>query len=186
MLNNVVALLGNGGGAATAYESIATYTVGAGGVSNVTFSSIPSTYKHLQIRGIMRTNNASSDDQMLIRLNSDGAGNYSYHWVYGDGSSASTYSGTSTGSPWIAESGASGGASNTYSALVIDILDYADTNKYKTIRSLSGVDNNGSGKVALSSASWRSTSATNSVFLERVYGSSISQYSSFALYGIKG
>ena len=30
------------------YESIATYTVGAGGSSTMVFSSIPQTYKHLE------------------------------------------------------------------------------------------------------------------------------------------
>lgn len=34
----------------TDYDSIATTTVGAGGAASITFSSIPSTYQHLQIR----------------------------------------------------------------------------------------------------------------------------------------
>jgi len=58
------------------YESIQTVTVGAGGTATVTFSSIPATYTHLQIRGIAR---ASADTQLDVTLNSDTGSNYSYH-----------------------------------------------------------------------------------------------------------
>jgi hypothetical protein len=34
----------------TSYESIETVTVGSGGSATVTFSSIPATYTHLQIK----------------------------------------------------------------------------------------------------------------------------------------
>ena len=40
------------------YESIATVTVGAGGTSTITFSSIPTGYTHLQIRGIAQIGRA--------------------------------------------------------------------------------------------------------------------------------
>jgi hypothetical protein len=78
-------------------------------------------------------------------------------------------------------------SANIFSGFVIDILDYANTNKYKTIRYLSGYDANGSGRVGLGSGSWRSTSAVTSITLQGLeYSSNYKQYSSFALYGIKG
>ena len=53
------------------YESIATVTVGAGGSSSVTFSSIPSTYTHLQIRFTAQcSNSATAADNLAFRFNS--------------------------------------------------------------------------------------------------------------------
>lgn len=76
-------------------------------------------------------------------------------------------------------------SSTNPSAVVVDILDYANTNKNKTIRVLAGVDNNGSGEVALNSGLWPSTSALNTIKILTTSGN-LNQYSSFALYGIKG
>lgn len=179
MLNNLISLY-NGGAAAstTSYESIATVTVGAGGSSSISFSSIPSTYKHLQVRAIGKP--STSQDWLCVRLNSATSG-YSFHALYGSGSAV----------------GAEGGASVAYARMmladpsqfggfVIDILDYADTNKYKTLRSLWGFDNNGSGYVGINSSVYQSTSATTTVTLLNASGNNFVQYSTFALYGIKG
>ena len=40
------------------YESIQTATVDSAGTASITFSSIPSTYTHLQIRGIAKIGRA--------------------------------------------------------------------------------------------------------------------------------
>jgi len=53
-----------------AYESIATTTVSTS-VSSITFSSIPATYTHLQLRWIARSDRAAAQDFVDIRLNSD-------------------------------------------------------------------------------------------------------------------
>jgi len=77
-----------------AYESIESFTVGSGGQSTITFSVIPSTYKHLQIRGIA---NSQFDGNLLVRLGNgsvDTGSNYSWHQVYGIGSGSG---GTSAG-----------------------------------------------------------------------------------------
>ena len=79
----------------------------------------------------------------------------------------------------------SGAQPNIYNGLIIDILDYKDTNKYKTLRGLGGNDANGSGYVSFNSGSWRSTSAITSIKLYPDTGS-FNTYSHFALYGIKG
>ena len=69
------------------FESIATVS-GNGSSSSFTFSSIPATYSHLQIRLISRGTRAFASEQLYIRLNGDAASNYAYHYVYGDGSGA--------------------------------------------------------------------------------------------------
>ena len=168
-----------------AFESIATTSVGAGGVSSVSFSSIPATYKHLQIRGIARSSRASfASDPLLIQVNSDTASNYSWHYLVGDGSSASSNAGA-TQSSMTNYLIANNTVSNVFGAFVIDVLDYSNTTKNKTFRSLMGVDNNGAGWVALNSGNWRSTSTITSIDLTAQNGN-LMQYSHFALYGVKG
>ena len=167
------------------YVSIATVTAGAGGISGITFSSIPSTYQHLQIRGIARySSSGSGGASIYMRLNSDTGSNYSYHSLSGNGTAAAANGAATQTEMYIAESPTTTYTANTFSGIVIDILDYANTNKYKTIRSLTGWDSNGSGVVALESGNWRSTSAVSTILLN--FGANFAQYSSFALYGIKG
>ena len=115
----------------TAFESIATTTVGAGGVGTVTFSSIPDTFKHLQIRAIVRTNRTSTYDSAYIYFNSDTTRtNYTLHGLRGDGSSASSYGYASASATGI-QMGAIGNspAAGIFSPNIIDVLDYSNTNK---------------------------------------------------------
>jgi len=75
--------------------------------------------------------------------------------------------------------------SNTYGVAIFDILEYANTNIYKTTRSLNGYDANGSGQVAFNSGNWRSTSAINRIDIS-FNADAFATGSSIALYGIKG
>ena len=166
-----------------AYESIATSTPNG---TSVTFSSIPQTYKHLQVRAISRTTRSdASVDGIYARINGDTAANYSYHMLYGDGSSLAAYSGTNTTTMVGSFGGADAlTAANLFTVSVWDILDYTNTNKYKTTRSLTGYDANGSGTVSFASGNWRNTTAVTSLtFLAE--GNFVAN-SHFALYGIKG
>jgi hypothetical protein len=157
-----------------AYESIATVTVGSGGTSTISFTSITSTYKHLQVRASL---NSGGDIECLV--NSDSGANYNRHYIIGDGSTASASYQTSYGLlPAYVATGKDGN-------FIQDFLDYTNTNKYKTTRSLSGYEANGSGYVLFSSGLWRSTSAITSITFNSKAGN-MSQYSSFALYGVKG
>jgi hypothetical protein len=165
----------------TSYESIATTTVGLIGATTVTFSSIPSTYQHLQLRCFI--NNTAGNISTSMQFNSDTGSNYAKHGLFGDGASATTAGSASVTSMTFQMY--SGNTTNNYSATVIDILDYANTNKNKTVRGLTGYDNNGSGLIALGSGLWINTSAVSTITLA-VAGSLWTQYSSFALYGIKG
>jgi hypothetical protein len=166
-----------------AYDSIATVTVGSGGSSTIDFTSIPSTYTHLQLRYITR--NAAVTDTTLIRFNSDTGSNYAFHMLRGDGSSATSIAGISQTRSELPFTSYSGTTANVFGAGVIDILDYANTSKYKTARTLGGADLNGSGAINFVSSLWQSTSAVSSISIFASTGS-IAQYSQFALYGIKG
>ena len=171
-------------------EPIATTVVGSGGVNQITFNDIPQGYKHLQIRGIMRVSSGTAGtDDLRMQFNSDTSTNYAYHALYGTGSSAganalTTASITIAGRANIPRNGIS---ANIFGVTITDILDYANTNKYKTVRNLSGLDDNSTnGVVSLSSGLWQSTTAISSIKLFDESGYDFSQYSRFSLYGIKG
>ena len=177
-------LAGNAAFVPTSYESIATVSVSTA-VGSITFSSIPATYTHLQLRVITRSAYAGATDNFYYSLNSDTTNaNYYSHRLNGDGASATATAANNRviGSNAVAGNTATAGV---FSSIVIDILDYANTNKYKTSRFLGGYDNNGSGVIQFSSSLWSNTAAVTTLGVD--FGSgNIAQYSSFALYGIKG
>jgi hypothetical protein len=190
MLNNIASILGVSAPLIGDYESIATVTVGAGGSSTVTFSSIVGTYSHLQLRHSCITNRGTyAIEDLKINFNSDTSANYSYHNLRGNGSAAAAGGGSSASYIYLdVASGTS--VSNFFGVGITDILDYANSNKYKTTRSLTGIDTNGTvagegGRVALQSGSWRNTAAITSIVIAPLNGTQFNQYSSFALYGIK-
>ena len=161
------------------YESIATTTVGSGGVADITFSSISSAYTHLQLRLLIQ----EPVDTVAIEFNSDTGNNYARHELVGDGGVVA--SGTaSTNMIYVATTYGSSGS--RFGVAVVDILDYTNTNKYKTVRSLAGVDNNSSfGKIILYSGLWQNTNAITAIKVRSRTSGTIAQYSQAALYGIK-
>jgi hypothetical protein len=171
--------------AATSYDSIATITVGSGGATSAEFTSIPGTYTHLQIRAIGRGAGSNTDNGFYFRLNSDSGTNYTRHRIRGDGSSASASANTAADYAALGGLPAGGASASIFGTFVIDILDYANTNKYTTIRSLVGEDRNGAGNIILNSNLWLNTNAVTSILLA-FDGPNLAQYSHFALYGIKG
>lgn len=184
MLNFLAAVSGNGAGGGGSFESIATAT-GTGSSGTITFSSIPSTYQHLQIRAISRDTGSATAAHM--RFNSDSGTNYSLHRLTGNGSTVSAAGFTSQTEitlTYIATD--SSYAANIMGVGLIDIHDYASTTKNKTVRYFTGRDNNSTnGQISLQSSVWLSTSAITSITLIPV-GTAFTTSSTFALYGIKG
>jgi len=170
----------------TSYESIATTTLGSA-ASSITFSSIPSTFKHLQIRVLARS---SRSDQIgsfsNMTFNSDTSANYFWHFMNGNGSSTQAIAGTSRSAVEVNRYATASDSSNVFGVIVIDILDYQNLNKNKTVRYLGGFDNNGSGEIYFGSGAWNNSStAISSITLTEGSGNLV-QYSQAALYGIKG
>jgi len=167
------------------FESIASTTVGSGGSSEINFTSIPATYTHLQIRLLGRI--STSATEIRVKFNSDTAtGNYFWHELRADGATVGTNDQNNGGTPlrtmyW----GGLPSASNIFGVGVMDILDYANTNKYKTLRMLSGYDTNGAGYLHFDSGLWMSLNAITSITLYPP-STTLTQYSEFSLYGIKG
>lgn len=169
------------------FEQIAS-TVVSTPVANVTFSSIPQTYKHLQIRILGRTTRAATEATISIQLNSDSGSTWSTHTLSGDGSIASAGGGGNrtydfTG---VCLGTGSSATANMFGVGITNILDYANTNKYKTILTLTGKDLNGSGSVGLLSANWRNTAAITTILFTDSSFNNLATNTSIALYGIGG
>lgn len=161
------------------FDSIATVTVSTA-VSSISFTSIPSTYRHLQLRANAA---ASAAANISIQFNGDTGTNYSYHFLEGNGATVSA--GGSGGSTYIVGPVVTNTASS-FTGMVIDVLDYKDTNKNTTLRSLSGADLNGSSNwLTFNSGAWFNTAAINSISIT-VSGATFAANSHWALYGIKG
>ena len=161
------------------YESIATAT--PSGTGTFTFSSIPSTYKSLQIR-YMSFNSAAG--LINIRFNGITTATYAYHVLAGDGTAAFTANGGSVTSGNIGGNGY--GVSTTVPNVgIVDIIDYASTTKAKTVRAIFGDDRNTSqSEIGLYSSLWTQTAAVNSITIFMSTGN-FNTNTQFALYGVK-
>ena len=163
-------------------EPIASVLVGSGGTGVIDFLDIPQNYKHLQIRCFYATTSGAGNPKLIF--NSDVGVNYTFHQIVGNGSTASSSGGANQSfiyQPY--------GGFQSYSATIIDILDYTNTNKYKTVKSLGGNDNNNSGSyvalLELMSGVWMSNAPISSLRFT-IDTVNFAQYSRFSLYGIKG
>jgi hypothetical protein len=173
------------GVAVGSYDSLATITVPSGGLTSLTFASIPTGYQHLQLRGIALSTLAGG--VVNANYNNDTGANYARHRLVGAGGNPPNAFGA-TGQTTFSIFGDLTGTAATPSpaGIIMDILDYAKTNKLKTTRILSGADRNGSGEIELISSLWNNTNAINQITLT-ISGSvsTFAQNTQFALYGVK-
>ena len=152
--------------------------------SSVTFTGLGSysDYKHLQVRMVTRSDRASTVANIDFRLNGDSGSNYAWHTVQGNGSAVNVGAVSSTTLMRLAETTGSTEVSNNFAACVVDILDYANTSKNTTARSLSG--RTGNSQIGLRSGLYNNTAAITSVTITP-QGNFITG-SRFSLYGIRG
>jgi hypothetical protein len=174
-------ILAASGSGAGAMELIGTTLVGST-TGSVTFSSIPQTYKHLQLRWAGR--DASNSGDSYIRFNADSGNNYSAHRIAGGTGSVSSSVVVPASTIYVGVMANSSDASNVFAAGVTDILDYSSTSKNKTARAFTGTYG-ANIFVMLRSGAWYNTTAISS--LEFISGGSgwVSG-SRISLYGIKG
>jgi hypothetical protein len=167
----------------SSFESIASAN-GTGSSGVITFSSIPATYKHLQIR--FSAFSSSENAAMFIRLNGDTGDNYAYHQLHGDGTTVGDTPSANRSIIRIADYGVMSQFGNP-TVGIIDIHDYASTTKNKTVRTFVGTDKNNAYAqgVELDSGLWRSTSAITSVSIT-AESVNFTTATRFSLYGIKG
>jgi hypothetical protein len=169
-----------------AYDALATVTLSSA-TATVEFVGIPTGYKHLQVRALLKlTGNAGVNYNQPFYLGTGGVvdtgTNYARHGIRGNGSTVTAVGATAT-SAYVYDCAPSYSTA-IFGTTIIDILDYANVNKYKTVRGLSGVDANGSGGVNLASSLWLNTGAvTNIRFTADVNNYEVN--TQFALFGVK-
>lgn len=168
-----------------AFEAIASTTLTTA-TSTVTFSSIPDTYEHLQLRIYSKNDCTTGVGLIYLRLNNDSGSNYTWHLLNGNGASGNAAGATANTSMYLGyDPGTQTGGTNMFGSTIIDIADYASANKYTTVRSLTGEDRNGAGTLGFHSGLWLSTSAVNRVdILPRATFNFVSG-SVFSLYGLR-
>ena len=76
-------------------------------------------------------------------------------------------------------------STNHFGAVIMDILDYGNTNKNKTVRALSGAAS-AANQIMLSSDLWANTAAITSLTVTCSGGGYYTTGSRFSLYGIRG
>lgn len=173
--------------ASVSYDSIATVT-GNGSATTLSFTSIPQTYKHLQIRIIARSGTAGTGSGYINAVfNSDSGANYSWHLLATDGTTVQNAYSASRSNAIVGLMWSSSNLANTFSGNIIDILDYTNTNKYKTVRSMEGADTNANTyqEIYFMSNNWRSNNAITQIDLS-AGGWTFATGTTIALYGIKG
>ena len=170
-----------------AFESIA--TISGTGVSTITFSSIPSTYKSLQIRAIARNSSdgGTSAAGYKIRFNGTSTSDYRSHYIESNGSAVSASSNLDNGIFAYRAVARSASTASSFGTSIVDIIDYASTSKLKTVRAISGADfNNTNGRVDLSSGLYTlNANAISSITIVNELNDTWAAGTTFALYGIK-
>lgn len=174
------------------FESIATAT-GDGSSTYVDFTSIPSTYQHLQLRISGQPNNSGGGGatNVVLRMNLDTGTNYTTHQMYTSGSNAAADGGASQTYIVLGNipqgSGSTGGWTDICNGLIVNLLEYKSTNKTKIINSIGGVSKDNAGFCGMWAGSWQSTSAISSLRLYVNDGLNLAWNTNakVSLYGIK-
>lgn len=117
--------------AAGAYELISTVTLGSS-YANFSFTSLPTTFKHFQIRLSVRDSGGANYNTMMIRVNNNSSsGNYYYNTQAGGGAGGQE-SGFYVGSNFNTIV-ADGALANTFGFGVVDFFDVVQTNTRKSV-----------------------------------------------------
>jgi len=168
---------------ANSFESIA--TISLSGLSTATFSSIPTTYKHLQIRGIGRSN-GTTGSVVGLRFNSDTANNYQKTYINSSGSSLVAGAPSAASYADIGVTATSITGASTFGVFLADIYNYRSTSQFKHLFANTGIEpNSTSGGTYQYSNYWSSTSAITSITVI-IDANAFDTNSTIALYGIKG
>lgn len=168
------------------FESIASYTVSGSAVGTIDFASIPQTYSSLQLRYFARSTATGVSDSPSVYFNSDLSANYSVHYLSGNGATISSLGTAPNGDILVPNIAANGAAANVFGGGIIDIHNYASTTQNKTLRSVGGIDANGSGFAQFRAGARYQTAAITKISFYLSSGTSFLAGSTFALYGIKG
>lgn len=163
--------------ATATYEPISTIQFSTATASH-TFSSIPNTYKHLQIVAFIK--GSTGTPYLDMRYNSDSGANYNQTSFYP--SAGSWGSSGNPGATFAYVGQNSMFNSTTFGMQVIDIIDYANTTTEKNWVTYGGTQ---AQEPELLHGTWHSTSAINSIYLV-LSGGNFAVGTTLTLYGLLG
>jgi hypothetical protein len=177
--------------ASGSYEFLETTTL-TSDTSSISFSNLNSTYgstyQHLQLRIIARTNRTGADsDPLLLTFNDTGGSSYSRHGLMAYlNTSVVSQNASSTNGIYLSDAIATNqNASGIFAGVVVDIYDAFETTKHKTLKAFAGMYASGWQSVELRSGAFYSSSAITKITLNPVVGSNFVSGTRASLYGIR-
>jgi len=173
------------------YQGLASYTVGVGGVDNISFT-IPSTYDHLQFFYRIRTTKNATTDFVNVRFNSDNTSNYNFDYLEAASSTSTLNPGVGTKATntagWLTAVVGGNATANIFAQGQGFIADYSKTNRNKTMHCLGGYDDHGTsiGNSRIENTVWFSNNAITTINFYPESLTKFAQYSNISIFGIKG
>jgi hypothetical protein len=153
--------------------------------ASVTFSSIPTTYTDLVLRMSYRISAAGLfGGNPFLRFNGDTATNYSFTFLQGDGSTASSSRGSSLNLMTMQSSDSAGNTASTFTSNEVYIPNYTGTTSKPISQFKAAEQNSTAAEMHAFASLYRGTSAISTILVQ-ISGSTFDIDSSFYLYGIK-
>ena len=171
----ILALAGAGG--AGAYDLLETTNI-SGYTTSVTFDNLDvySDYKHLQLR--VSADNGNNSWQFLTFNGDSGSSNtYTNQRLIGNDVQVESTTNVLPAYGILTHYGR-----QEWNAFILDVYDFANTNKYTTSRAIGGTAKSGSTEMMMVSGLWNNTNAVTSLTITGV----TLQYTRYSLYGVKG
>ena len=164
------------------YIPISTVTVGSGGAATIDFTNIPQTYTDLIIKTSIRTTRTSNSLDILFVTINGLTTNQTARYIYGDGTGPA--SGTDT-RIWSLNATTDAATASTFGNSELIIPNYTSSNNKSM--SVDGVSENNasSAYAAMTAGLWSSTAPITSLSFASSTSSTIKQYSTATLYGIR-
>jgi len=163
-----------------------TVTVGSGGASSISFSSIPATYTDLKVVTSLRATGSRGEDALLVRFNSDStAANYTIRWIRGNGSAVTVGDGGGFAGGYVGEFNGGTSTTSTFTSEEIYVPNYAGTNKKSFSSDITQEANQAFAYAHLVAGLWSGTAAITDITFIDHNGNNFAEYSTASLYGIK-
>lgn len=158
---------------------ISSVTVGAGGAANISFTGIVGTFTDLICVVSLRSGGANT----LVTFNGDTGANYTYKYLRGTGSAASSNGFSGNANLQQVQSTSSGDTASTFSNGLIYIPNYSGSNA-KSVSFDAVTENNAAAAFQqIESGLWSGTAAITTITITPSSGT-FDQYSTAYLYGL--
>jgi hypothetical protein len=164
------------------FQSISS-AVGTGSSNLIEFTSIPSTFKHLQVRMNALSTSGST---MSLRFNNDSSSSYNFSWLQATGDNNVSAAGDGQQGQVPLRGCVTNGSFPAIN--ILEIANYTSTSIYKVFTCISGFNNgtgNGGYSMVVQTGAWASFNAISSIQLYTGAGNWTTNTTA-ALYGVMG